>query len=76
MSFAFKPKKQALNWDHISKTDLKQLIQTTDLVQLESLLANITDAQLTKEDLIKFGDKNLTKLFKVGQLSLEYLLFA
>ena len=65
-----------MNWDQIAKTDLKQLIKSTDLASLELLLANITDSQLTKEDLIKFGDKNLTKLFKVGQLSLEYLLFA
>lgn len=44
MSFAFKPKKQALNWDQIAKTDLKQLIKTTDLASLELLLENITDS--------------------------------
>lgn len=75
MSFAFKPKKQALNWDQVVRADLGSIIQTTDIQGLEKLLGNIADAQLAKEDLLKFGDKNITKLFKVGQLSLEYLLF-
>jgi|LauGreDrversion4_2_1035121.scaffolds.fasta_scaffold49839_7 hypothetical protein len=66
MSFAFKPKSQALNWDQVVRTDLKSLIQSTDLQALEQLLSNITDAQLSKADLVKFGDKNMTKLFKVG----------
>ena len=43
--------------------------------QLEALLANVANAKLNKEDLAKFGDKNLIKLFKTGQLSIEYLLF-
>ena len=75
MSFAFKPKKQALNWDQVVRADLGSIIQTTDIQGLEKLLGNIADAQLAKDDLLKFGDKNVTKLFKVGQLSLEYLLF-
>ena len=28
------------------------------------------------EDLTKFGDNKMIKLFKIGQLSLEYLLFS
>ena len=75
MSFAFKPKKQALNWDQVVRADLGSIIETTDIQGLEKLLGNIADAQLAKEDLLKFGDKNITKLFKVGQLSVEYLLF-
>lgn len=35
----------------------------------------MTNTKLQMEDLVKFGDKNLIKLFKVGQLSLESLLF-
>jgi hypothetical protein len=44
MSFAFKPKNQALNWDQVVRTDLKMLIQSTNLQALEQLLGNITDA--------------------------------
>ena len=76
MSFVFQIKKEALNWDQISKADIKKIIQTTDIEMLELFLANITNAKLTKEDFVKFGDKNMIKLFKIGQLSLEYLLFA
>lgn len=75
MSFAFRPKNQALNWDAVAKADLPSLIKTTDVGQLESHLANVANAKLSKEDLAKFGDKNLIKLFKTGQLSIEYLLF-
>ena len=75
MSFVFQAKKEALNWDLISQQSVKDLIQSSDLQQLESSLANLTNAKLTKPDFIKFGDKNLIKLFKTGQLTLEHLLF-
>lgn len=37
---------------------------------------NVTMAKLTKKDLKSLKDKNLIKLFKLGQLSVEYLLFS
>jgi len=76
MTFVFTEKTETLNWDMISQTDVNQIIQTTDVAYLETMLQNITNAQLKREDLKRFGDKNLIKLFKVGQLTLEYLLFA
>ena len=48
----------------------------TDISQLEKLLQNIANAKLNKHDLKRFGDKNMIKLFKVGQLTTEYLLTA
>ena len=48
----------------------------TDISQLEKLLQNIANAKLNKHDLKRFGDKNMIKLFKVGQLTTEYLLYA
>lgn len=44
MSFAFKPKNQALNWDQIVQANLPEIIKNTDILALEQLLANITDA--------------------------------
>ena len=46
-----------------------------DVPLLEQLLGNITMSELTKEDLKILKDKNLIKLFKLGQLSTEYMLY-
>lgn len=60
----------------LASADIDQIIQNTDVTRLEHLLQNISNAKLDKSDLRRIGDKNMIKLFKVGQLTLEYLLFA
>jgi len=52
------------------------VIKTTDIVYLEKILQNVANAKLSRADLKMFGDKNMIKLFKVGQLTTEYLLHA
>ena len=54
---------------------MDRLICETDIDKVERLLQNVTYAQLEKADLKRIRDKNLIKLFKLGQLSTEYLLF-
>ena len=76
MSFVFRPKKEAPNWDALRRVDMQRLIQTNDVVELEKHLGNLMHANLSRADLEKIGCPNLIKLFKVGQLSLEYLVFA
>ena len=51
-------------------------MRETDIAYLENILQNVANAKLTRADLKKFGDKNMIKLFKVGQLTTEYLLHA
>ena len=75
MSFVFQPKKEAPNWPAIEKCDLKTIIKSNDIGKLEANLGNLVNAKLSLEDIKKIGCPNLIKLFKVGQLSLEYLLF-
>ena len=60
----------------LASADIDQIIQNTGVTRLEHLLQNISNAKLDKSDLRRIGDKNMIKLFKVGQLTLEYLLFA
>jgi hypothetical protein len=72
-SFTFKERAGRLNWQQIQEVDLNQLIENGDVKSLQSLLENITYASLSREDLDRFGDASLTKLFKLSQLSLEYL---
>jgi hypothetical protein len=38
MSFAFKEKTEALDWDAIARADLDHIIKTTDIDSLESIL--------------------------------------
>jgi zinc finger protein DZIP1 len=46
-----------------------------DLRSLESLLQNITYAKVEREDVERFGDDNFVKLFRLSQLSIEYLIY-
>ena len=75
MTFAFQPKTENLNWDMMAEADIDRITTRTDVAYLEQLLQNISNARLEKADLHRIGDRNYIKLFKVGQLSLEYLLF-
>ena len=56
-------------------TDIDQIISTVDLAQLESLLQNLTYANLDREDLERLGDTHFIKLFRLSQMSIEYLIY-
>lgn len=43
--------------------------------QLEAMLQNITYAQLEREDFERMGDQHFVILFRIAQLSIEYLIF-
>ena len=55
--------------------DVEKVVREVDLKQLEQLLQNITYAQLDRDDLERLGDLHFIKLFKISQLSIEYLLY-
>ena len=74
--FQFSKKTQKIDWDAIKNVDLDaDIIQKQDILLLEQLLANITMSELRKEDLKLLKDKNLIKVFKLGQLATEYLMY-
>lgn len=56
-------------------TDVDKIISTTDLGQLEQLLQNLTYANLDREDLERLGDTHFIKLFRLSQMSVEYLIY-
>jgi zinc finger protein DZIP1 len=55
--------------------DLDRLQKELDLQTLESLLNNITYANLDRDDLERLGDQHFVKLFRIAQLTIEYLLY-
>ena len=73
--FNFQEKNGRLDWRRIMNTDISKMTQQIDLKQLESLLQNITYAQLDREDMDRFGDDNFLKLFKLSQMGIEYLVY-
>ena len=75
MTFAFQPKSENLNWDMLATADIDSIIQRNDIGQLEQMLQNLSNARLEPADLRRIADRNYIKLFKVSQLSLEYMLF-
>lgn len=56
-------------------TDLERIQKEIDLKALETLLQNITFAQLERDDLERLGDAHFIKLFRLSQYSIEYLLY-
>ena len=73
--FKFADKRGRLDWKAMQEVDMDRLIREVDIDKLERMLQNLTYASLEKYDLKKFKDKNIIKLFKLGQLTTEYLLF-
>ena len=53
-----------------------KITSEVDLRSLEALLQNITYARVEREDIDRFGDENFLKLFKLSQLSIEYLIYS
>ncbi len=56
-------------------TNIEKITEEVDLKQLEGLLQNLTYAQLDREDLERMGDAHFVKLFRLSQLSIEYLIY-
>ena len=57
------------------KTDMDKITRDVDLRQLENLLQNLTYAHLEQDDLERLGDQHFVKLFRLSQLSIEYLIY-
>lgn len=55
--------------------DTDKICNEVDLRQLESLLQNITYAKVDRDDIERFGDDNFIKLFRLSQMSIEYLIY-
>jgi zinc finger protein DZIP1 len=55
--------------------DLDKVQKEIDLSTLEALLNNVTYANLDREDLERLGDAHFVKLFRISQLTIEYLLY-
>lgn len=73
--FKFSERQGRVNWRALINTNLEQVADQIDLRQLESLLQNITYAELDRDDFERMGDAHFCKLFRLAQLSIEYLVY-
>ena len=64
-----------INWRQLMNVDLDRVVKEIDLQTLENLLSNVTFASLDREDVDRLGDAHFVKLFRVAQLTIEYLLY-
>jgi hypothetical protein len=65
-AFKFQERRGRLNWRHIMNADIDKISEQVDLRQLESLLQNITYANLDRDDMERLGDENFIKLFRLS----------
>ena len=73
-SFCFKQRFGKLNWFAVKNLDFNQIVETGDIELLQSVLENITYSTLDREDIEKFNDSSMIKMFKLSQLTVEYLM--
>ena len=73
--FSFQERSGRINWRNVMNIDIDKMVKEVDLRQLESLLQNLTYAHLDREDLERLGDAHFVKLFRLSQLSIEYLIY-
>jgi len=71
----FKERSGRINWRQLMNVDIDRLTKEIDLPSLEVMLNNVTYANLDREDVERLGDQHFVKLFRIAQLTIEYLLY-
>ncbi|BFZ00648.1 hypothetical protein BsWGS_03687 [Bradybaena similaris] len=72
--FSFRKRVERVDWRKISMVDIDNISRTLDFTTLQENIMNITFCNLEAELDIRTVDPNFVKLFKLAQLTIEYLL--
>ncbi|XP_029155518.1 zinc finger protein DZIP1 [Nylanderia fulva] len=64
-----------VDWNRISAIDIDRLIRERDFSTIDENINNVIDYSLESEYDVKILDSNFVKLFRLAQLSVEYLLY-
>ncbi|XP_052784003.1 cilium assembly protein DZIP1L-like isoform X2 [Mya arenaria] len=72
--FAFRKRYEKIDWRRIASIDIDNVARTLDFNALQDNIMNITFCNLEGELDIRMVDPNFIKIFKLAQLSIEYLL--
>ena len=74
LPFFFRRRAGALNWSALHSLNLDQLIRTVDIATLQAHLDNLAFSDLSAADLPHLHPSSLLHLFRLLQLTVEYLL--
>lgn len=74
--FFFQQRRGHLNLRGFAGVDLEKMIREVDVDLLQLHIENITFCNLREEDLRYMTDPQVIKLFKIAQLTIEYLLYS
>lgn len=58
----------------IKNTNIDTIIETGDVAPIQKILENITYSYLERDDIERYTEDGVIKLFKLSQLALESLL--
>lgn len=73
-SFAFRKRYERIDWRRIASVDVDQVARTLDFNALQENIMNLTFCNIEAELDVRMVDPNFIKLFKLAQLTIEYLL--
>ncbi|XP_078313017.1 uncharacterized protein LOC111134574 isoform X2 [Crassostrea virginica] len=73
-SFAFRKRYERIDWRRIASVDVDQVARTLDFSALQENIMNLTFCNIEAELDVRMVDPNFIKLFKLAQLTIEYLL--
>lgn len=73
-AFYFQQRRGKLDMRSLARIDIEQVIEETDVGTLQLHLENLTFADLTTDDMTSYTDEHFLKLFRMSQLTIEYLL--
>lgn len=74
--FFFQQRRGHINLRSLNKLDLDRLVREVDIDLLQLHIENLTFSSLREEDLRYMTDPQVIKLFKISQLTIEYLLYS
>ena len=72
--FTFKKRFERIDWKKIASTDIDSISRNLDFHTLQGNIMNITFCNIEAEIDVRMMDPNFIKLFKLAQLTIEYLL--
>ncbi|KAK3094724.1 hypothetical protein FSP39_005449 [Pinctada imbricata] len=73
-SFAFRKRFERIDWRKLASIDIEHIARTLDFNALQENIMNITFCNIEGELDTRMVDPNFIKLFKLAQLTIEYLL--
>ncbi|KAL5004931.1 hypothetical protein ScPMuIL_018387 [Solemya velum] len=73
-NFAFRKRFERVDWRKLASLDIDTIARTLDFTALQENIMNITFCNIEGELDLSMVDPNFIKLFKLAQLTIEYLL--